>query len=135
MNPIVHACRERGAFTLSAGTLEPAIVLERLLAALQVLDPDGHRAFVSDPRYVAIPTVALHDELHRWWGSDVALQLVERLILAIDHCMARHGFVCGLLGTDHFVLEPLASAPAPGAGPGPPPRISALRARVRREDG
>ena len=133
MNPIVQACLERGSYTLSAGTLEPAIVLQRLLDALRVLDSDAHRAFVADPTYIAIPTAALHDELDRWWGSDAAIQLVENLISCLDRSVAPHRLVCAFVGVDHFVLEPLDPS-AQHVASGPPPSISALRARVRHGD-
>lgn len=134
MNSIVHACLDRGSYTLSAGTLEPAIVLRRLLDALRVIDADSHRAFVASSTYVAIPTDALHDELHRWWGSDAAIQLVENLILRIDLSMAPYRFVCGMVDLDHFVLEPLQDTRARHATSRLPPNISALRARVRPEE-
>ena len=67
MNPIVQACLERGSYTLSAGTLEPAIVLQRLLDALRVLDSDAHRAFVADP-------------LHRQFAGDLSLHRTAQLV-------------------------------------------------------
>jgi hypothetical protein len=132
MNRIVRECLERGSYVLSTGSLEPAVVLQRLLDALRVVDPDSHQAFQAAGAYAAIPLEALRDELHRWWGSDEALKLVENLIVGIDLSMAPHGFGITLAANDRFLLEPLDGAPAPGGtASGPPPSVSALRARVR----
>jgi hypothetical protein len=148
LNSIVRACLASGAYTLSSGTMEPAVVLRRLLDALLIVDPDAHRKLTTEgSSYSVVPNAALHDELHRWWGSEEALLLVESIIGAIDNATARHGFICSFQGSDHFLLErvdnplPLGSAGAtippptthhpPPTTHHPPPSISVLRARVR----
>ena len=63
-NRILRECRENGSYTLSAGTMDPAIVLRRLLEALVTLDSETHRRLTGPGSpYSAIPAHAIRDEL------------------------------------------------------------------------
>ena len=134
-NRIIDGCRQRGSYTLSDGTMEPAVVLKRLLDALLVLDPVAHGRLLADDSSHAIPLPALYDELHRWWRTDAALQLVEHVVRAIDSAASPYGFIFGVVGETRLVLErmdPTSVGSSAGLGTtDPPPSVSALRARMR----
>jgi hypothetical protein len=135
---IVDACKTNGFYTLSAGTLDPAVVLTRLLDALALLDPRSHEVITaSDGQYACIPGAALRDELSAWWNTDAAQSLLERIIAAIN-AAAPEGYVCSYRAGDCLVLAPIdAEPPEPGAptvipaSGGLAPNVSVVRARVR----
>jgi hypothetical protein len=140
---ITDACNTNGFYTLSAGTLDPSVVLTRLLDALALLDPQSHEVITAAAgQYACIPRAALEDALSDWWNTDDAQALLERIIAAIN-AAAPPGYVCVYRAGDCLELARIDTAPpgagAPSAAPSsaePPsvvlaPKVSAVRARVR----
>lgn len=139
-NRIIRACRRDGRYPVSAGTMEPAVVLSRMLDALEVLDPEAHQTLTKPGSPIsAVPLAASRDERHPWWNSLTAIALVESVILAIDRAGAPHNCALDFLGSDRFeivLVSPTITENSNGVvdTSRPPPSISALRARVRREE-
>jgi len=151
---ITDACKTNGHYTLSTGTLDPSVVLTRLLDALAHLDPGSHEVITApDGQYACIPREALEDELSEWWNTDAAQALLERIIAAIN-AAAPPGYVCTYRAGDCLELARIVTATTPAGAPssdaassetassealpsGAPasgvlaPKVSAVRPRVR----
>lgn len=135
-DPISHACRVAGGYTISAGTSNPAVALGRLLDALAILDPEAHRVIMEPGgEYASVPREALDDESHAWWSTESADGLL-RLLFATINSAAPEGFGCMCGADDRIDLarldQPLNSEESLSR---PPPQFSALRARVRPPEG
>lgn len=147
-NRIAHVCSTTGAYTISAGSLDPQVVLPRLLLTLRDLDPGAHARVTSpDGAYPAVPDSALNDSQDPWWSTDAAVEALAALIEAINTA-APPGFACIFESRDHLALLPLFDRPGAPTGacrpsldpplPRPPltssraspPSVSGLRARV-----
>jgi hypothetical protein len=134
-DPITVACITAGSFTLSAGTMDPAIVLERLLVALSVLDLAAYRRLLlPDGPFARAPEEALRDGVSSWWGTDEASRFLLSVIGAINDA-APVGYACSYGQGDCIELVQLD---ADGAEHAPfdvsisvPPKVSAVRERVR----
>ena len=135
---IIDACNTNGFYTLSAGTLDPLVVLTRLLDNLALLDPQSHEVITAaDGQYACIPRTALEDAQNEWWNTDAAQVLLERIIAAIN-AAAPEGYVCTYRAGDCLVLAKVDMLPpasgAPSVDPSAgvlAPNVSAVRARVR----
>jgi hypothetical protein len=104
MDPITQACMDAGAYTLSVGSMNPAIVLGRLLEALSVLDPCAHRALVAPGgAYACIPPAMLCDALNPWWESDEATRSMDLIVAALN-ASAPVGFCCVFSEGDRLEL-------------------------------
>ena len=127
-----------GAYTLSLGTFEPAIVLRRLLHAWRLLDP---AAYAGSPlgatAVAAVPAAALTDPEHPWWGSEAATTIVEEVVGAIGRAVAPHGLCVNVSEPDRIELVLLdtdhseSTLPDRSSSPPSSPAVSALRQRVR----
>jgi hypothetical protein len=141
VNRVIRACREEGSYTLSAGTMDPAVVLERLLDALALLDSAAHSRFMEPGgRYSAIPLPALDDEQDSWWESDSSIGFIETVIGVINVATAPHGLACSFADADRFELvcvEPddesnkTRTSDLGSGSSRPPSSVTALRAHVR----
>lgn len=132
---ITQACLGTGAYTISVGTMNPTIVLARLLDALAVLDPRAHREHTAPgAAYSSIPADILRDPVNPWWETDAGDRVIQGIISAIN-AAAPKGFCCVFSEGDR--LELFYCGPTPGSrrDAAPPPsvrrRFSAIRARVR----
>jgi hypothetical protein len=136
INHIARACQEDGSYTISAGTMNPA-VFARLLDTLAILAPAMHEKFTAPGgAYVSIPWYALAHELSPWWDSEEAAGVIKEVIGAVNDA-APNGFACQLTKGERWVLTRTdGSAERDGANAEasssePPPHVSAIRARVR----
>jgi hypothetical protein len=117
--------------------MEPAIVLERLLVALAVLDLSAYRRLLApDGPFASAPPAALRDGASSWWGSDEASVFLQTVIGAINDA-APAGYACSFAEHDRIELARvfgLDSRPfdvgVSAAGVSVPPSVSAVRARV-----
>jgi hypothetical protein len=131
---ITQACLSTGAYTISVGTMNPTVVLARMLDALSVLDPRVHRELTAPGAdYAAVPADSLRDGSSGWWESEAADRLIQGLLNAIN-AAAPKGFCCVYSEGDR--LELFYCGPSPGRREGAPPpsvrrRFSAIRPRVR----
>jgi len=132
---ITQACLSTGAYTISVGTMNPTVVLARLLDALVVLSPEAHRLLTAPgAAYSAIPPEVMRDSANAWWETDAANWVIQGLVSAIN-AAAPKGFCCVYSEGDR--LELFYCGPSPGSRreAAPPPsvrrRYSAIRARVR----
>lgn len=133
INRITQACIGAGAYTISVGSMNPAIVLPRLLEALAGLNPRAHRDMVApDGPYASIPAEMLRDASNPWWETARATGLVQRMVSALN-AAAPAGFCCVYSEGDRLELA-RHDAPLSGrdAAPTPPPgrRFSTVRCRV-----
>jgi hypothetical protein len=132
LDRITQACQEAGSYTLSVGTMRPAVVVKRLLTALAALDPNAHgRITGPEGEYGKLPPDAFYDE-SGWWDTEQANAFVLCLIAAIN-AAAPKGFACSWSHDDRLELVPIDPPPTEGVRPaasGPPPHVSALRMRV-----
>lgn len=133
INRITQACIGAGAYTLSVGTMNPAIVLPRLLDALAVLSPSAHRDLVAPGgAYASIPTEMLCDAASPWWTTATGLEIVDLIVGALN-AAAPAGFCCVYSEGDRFELVRQAD-PSPRREPGRTQpfthRFSTVRCRV-----
>ena len=134
---ITQACLSTGAYTISVGTMNPSIVLARMLDALCALDARLHRELTAPGAdYAAVPSEVLRDGSNPWWETPAADRLIQGLLNAIN-AAAPKGFCCVYSEGDR--LELFYCGPSPGRREGAPPpsvrrRFSAIRARVRATD-
>jgi hypothetical protein len=132
-DPITIACLAAGSFTLSSGTMQPAIVLERLLIALSVLGPSAHRRLLApDGLLASVPASALRDESSSWWDTHDAGLLLQSVIGAIN-AAAPAGYACCWAELDRIELARIDAQetdrhPFVAALSNPPP-VSAVQAR------
>jgi hypothetical protein len=66
---IHQACAADGCCVLSEGTMDPRVVLPKLLAALEQLAPAAHQQLMQQGGLSSIPTYAFADTTHDWWSS------------------------------------------------------------------
>ena len=129
---ITLACIGAGAYTLSVGTMNPAIVLPRLLDALAALNPHAYRELVAPGGpYASIPTGMLADAMNPWWETTGAQGIVQLLVEALN-ASAPAGFCCVYSDGDRLELarhEP-AKPPREPARPAPARRVSTIRRRT-----
>jgi hypothetical protein len=137
INHIARACQEDGSYTISAGTMNPAVVFARLLDTLAILAPAMHGELTAPGgAYVSIPRYALAHELSPWWDSEEAAGVIKEVIGAINDA-APNGFACQLTKGERWVLTRIDDSSehdgsnAESSDSEPPPHVSALRARVR----
>lgn len=134
-DPITVACLTAGSFTLSAGTMDPAIVLERLLVALSVLSLAAHRRLVApDGPFARAPEAALRDGASSWWGTEEASVFLQTVIGAINDA-APLGYACSYSDGDCIELVRLDADGTDqrefDVNVSVPPKLSAVRERVR----
>jgi hypothetical protein len=133
INRITQACLGAGAYTISVGTMNPAIVLPRLLDALAVLSPSAHRELVAPGgAFASIPAEMLCDAANPWWTTATALAVVDRILGALN-AAAPAGFCCVYSEGDRFELvriEDPTARHAPAPTPSFTRRSSAIRCRV-----
>lgn len=134
-DPITVTCLAAGSFTLSAGTLEPAIVLERLLVALSVLSLSEYRRLLApDGPLACAPRGALRDGSSSWWDTHDAGRFLQAVFGAIN-AAAPAGYACSWVEHDRIELrrvDPWAlDWRQHGAAVSVPPAVSVVRERVR----
>ena len=135
VDPITVTCLSAGSFTLSAGTLEPAIVLERLLVALSVLSlPEYRRLLAPDGPLAGAPRAALRDGSSSWWDTHDAGMFLRAVFGAIN-AAAPPGYACSWVERDRIELRRIDTSELDwrqlGAGVSAPPAVSVVRERVR----
>jgi hypothetical protein len=133
-DPITVTCLAAGKFTLSAGTMEPAIVIERLLVALSVLSLSAYRRLLApDGPLAKAPTTALRDGSSSWWCSHEATLFMQAVIGAINDA-APAGYVCSYSEFDRIELVRLDTEVVYGrqfsVRVSSIPAVSAVRARA-----
>lgn len=133
-DPITVTCLAAGSFTLSAGTMDPAIVLERLLVALSVLDLSAYRRLLApEGPFARAPATALRDGASTWWGTHDAGTFLQAVIGAINDA-APAGYACSCDELDRIELVRLDTHRLDcrqfGAGVSISPAVSAVRARA-----
>jgi hypothetical protein len=127
---ITHACIGAGAYTISVGTMNPAIVLPRLLDALAVLNPRAYRALVApDGVFVSIPPEILHDPSNPWWDTATASRILQIMVGALN-AAAPAGFCCVYSDGDRFELARYDEPRRPRE-PAQPPVDTRPSSRVR----
>jgi hypothetical protein len=134
-DPITVTCRAAGSFTLSAGTLEPAVVLERLLVALSVLSLSEYRRLLApDGPLAGAPRAALRDGSSSWWDTHDAGMFLQAVFSAIN-AAAPAGYACSWVECDRIVLGRVDAGELDwrqlGARASAPPAVSVVRERVR----
>jgi hypothetical protein len=136
INHIARACQEDGSYTISAGTMNPALVFARLLEALSILDLAKHAQLTAlGGAYGSIPWYAIASESSAWWDTKEATGVISEVIGAIN-AAAPDGYACQLGAGDRWELA-LVDSPAVHEAETaesfsePPPHVSALRMRVR----
>jgi hypothetical protein len=131
---VTHACSVAGSYTLSAGTTDPALVLQRMMDALSALAPELHCKLTgAGGIYTLIPPEALTDGLSAWWETSDAETLLLSVTTALNQS-APKGFVCVWSEGDRFELVRIEANGQPAAEARPPtapPHSSAVRPRVR----
>lgn len=133
---ITLACIGAGAYTLSVGTMNPAIVLPRLLDALAALNPHAYRELIAPGGpYASIPSGMLVDAMNPWWETSAGHEIVQILVGALN-ASAPAGFCCVYSDGDRFELARHEPAKPPGepARPSPPRRVSTVRRRTLAPD-
>jgi hypothetical protein len=132
INRITQACIGAGAYTISVGSMNPAVVLGRLLDALAVLDPGAHRALVEPGgAYASIPPEMLRDALNPWWETPAAADIMDVIVAALN-ASAPVGFCCVYSEGDRVELARYDD-PRRAREPAQPPastRRSTVRTRV-----
>jgi hypothetical protein len=112
-NTIREACAAQGSCVISEGTMDPRVVLPRLLAALEQLSPAAHHQLTQPGSGLsAIPAYAMEDEHSDWWDGDDASAVLNALVGALNEA-APEGFFFGIEGDmrqGFYRLDP----PAPG---------------------
>lgn len=134
-DPITSTCLAAGSFTLSAGTMDPAIVLERLLVALSVLDLSAYRWLVApDGPFATAPEGALRDGASSWWGTREADMFLQAVIGAINDA-APAGYACCCDELDRIELVRVDARESDwrqfAAAMSSAPAVSAVRERAR----
>ena len=96
-------CAHAGFCVISDAEAEPALVVERLLAALGALDPEALDAFISpESPLLSVPNEAAADRAHPFWDTAEATAITAALALALNRA-APAGFVFALeAGTDRL---------------------------------
>lgn len=86
-------CAHAGFCLLSDGSVEPAVIIERLLVALIALDPDALDALIHpESALLAVPNEAAADSAHPFWDSAQAQAILEGLYAALNRA-APAGFI------------------------------------------
>lgn len=132
INRITQACIGAGAYTLSVGSMNPAIVLGRLLDALSVMNPGAHRALLAPGgAFASIPPEMLGDGSNPWWETAEATDVMDVIVAALN-ASAPVGFCCVYSDGDRLELARY-DEPRRAREPSPPPastRRSTVRTRV-----
>lgn len=135
---IVWDCRVLGHYIVSQGTMNPAIVLSRLLDTVLELEPAVHgRLTAPGGPYCRIPEAALRHEMHPWWSTEDATSVVLELFGAMNRSLPT-GFACVLEANHQLVIRPFddvasscaAASMRPEASAAWNPAMSAVRRRV-----
>jgi hypothetical protein len=86
-------CEHAGFCLVSDGSVEPAVIIERLLVTLGALDPEALDAFIHpEAALLAVPNEAAADPAHAFWDSAEAQALLEGLYAALNRA-APAGFI------------------------------------------
>lgn len=83
------ACEHAGHCVITEGTLQPGLVLGRLLQALAALESSAALPLIA--RVQAIPAAAREDHDHPYWDTDEPAQLLADVTIALD-AVAPEGF-------------------------------------------
>jgi hypothetical protein len=87
--------KKAGCYIVSEGTLRPVDLIPKYLDALNELAPEAcQRAQTPACGFQIVPSYALEDKSHEWWGSELAYEALECLTESLSE-HAPEGFEFG----------------------------------------